>query len=242
MAPVNPVLFNLTNLQAPASGVTHGLNLQNCQASAAAPLNFSTQNYQNTIGSFTPQSMAVNNSANEIGITVSETIFGWSQYIGPGQQVAFQFPAVSAAEFVFTPDAGGVITFDVQLFDFPIFSFVNQNNANAGPVTINLPADETLPVTLVPQAIILTDASVESTGASQQLVAANASRKYLMIGAPQSEPIWINFAGGTAGPSLTGCVQLSAGGIYESPDASVPSNSVTVYCATGSLIIPCIVG
>lgn len=238
-----PVLFNLTNLQAPASGVTHALNLS-VTSSAGTPAAFSPANVLDIIGAFQAQAMRVDNSENAVGITISESIFGWKQYVAAGETCTFNFPAIQSPEFSFVADAG-TSTVSVQLFDFPAFAFVNQNPNNAAGLPVAAPSGAPLPVTIeggnVGGATTYQDASVASTGASQTLVAANASRKYLTVGASVSAPVWINLAGGPAGPNLTGCLQIAAGGFYES-NIWVPSNEVNIYCATAGLVIPCVEG
>ena len=239
-----PVLYDLTNLQAPASGVTHAINLTVKCSNASPVTNFSPANYVNSFGAFNAQSMRVDNSANQIGFTVTESIFGWTQYIAAGTVTTFNFPAIKSPEFTFSSDAG-LISVPIQFFDFPSFSFINSNPNNAAATPIGNPSGTALPVTItggtITGAAVYNDASVTATGASQVLAAANASRRYILIGAPATSPIWVNFAGGTAGAGLTGCVQISAGGFYES-NLIVPSNAVNVFCASAGLNIPCLEG
>jgi hypothetical protein len=239
-----PVLFNLTNLQAPASGITHTIKVIVFCSSASPVSNFSPQNYVNSFGSFVAQSMRVDNSANAIGVTISEEIVGWSQYVPAGETLTFNFPAIQDPLFGFSSD-GGSVTFNVLLFDFPAFSFTSSNPNNASGTPISAPGDAPVPVSIaggtITQAAPYSDASVESTGASQQLVSANGARKYLLIGAPTTAPVWVNFSGGSAGVGLTGCFQISAGGFYES-NLVVPSNAVNVFCVDAGLIIPCTEG
>lgn len=93
----------------------------------------------------------------------------------------------------------------------------------------------------LPVAVEYVDASVTSTGASQQLVPLNASRLKLIVGAPFGSIIWVNLAGGVAGPNLASCFSIFPGWPYESMDR-VPINAVNVYCQIPGLIIPCTVG
>jgi hypothetical protein len=87
-----------------------------------------------------------------------------------------------------------------------------------------------------------TDRTVMSTAAatSTQLMAANAARKYVIIGAPQTEGVWINPRGGTAGPNLTGCFFLNAGLIWEksSPSDYIWQSAIYYYTTSGALVLP----
>jgi hypothetical protein len=238
-----PVLWNLTNLQAPASGITHALKLT-VTANSTNPVGFAPQDFVNSIGlSFQAQSMRVNNSGNNVGVTVSETIYGWSQYVPAGETLVFNFPAIQTPQFEFSADSG-TQNFTVDMFDFPAFAFAssNPNEATGTPIA---PGSTAIPVVIeggsLVSAAAYTDASVTATGASQTLVTANTARKYLLIGAPAAAPVWVNFSGGTAGPNLTGCFQIGAGGFYES-NLWVPSNQVNVYCANAGAIIACTEG
>jgi hypothetical protein len=87
------------------------------------------------------------------------------------------------------------------------------------------------------------DESVTNTvaGASSPLLAANPNRKSLMIQAPQTADIELNFAGGVAGPNLSGNIALPAGAIYES-GITVNQNAINYYCATGGLVITVLEG
>ncbi len=63
---------------------------------------------------------------------------------------------------------------------------------------------------------------------STMVFPSNPSRHYLALQAPTTTAIWVNFVGGTATPSGTDCVQLSAGTLYES-GAFVTRGAVNVY-------------
>jgi len=75
---------------------------------------------------------------------------------------------------------------------------------------------------------------------STTLMAANASRAYVIIGAPQSEGIWINPRGGTAGVGLADCFFLNAGQIWEksSPMDYMWRSAITYFAVTGGDEIP----
>lgn len=94
---------------------------------------------------------------------------------------------------------------------------------------------------VVPSTLTYTDATITSTGASQQAVSGNPNRYKLIIGAPFGGIVWVNFTGGAAGPGLPGCFPIFPGCVYES-DETVPANAVNVYCSPAGLNIPINVG
>jgi len=231
--------FALGNLLAPVDGVTHAAKFEIVLANNSAQIDIAS--IQQQMGYFQPQSYWIDNSLNDVAITISELVYGWQVVIPAGSSIWNNFPAV--ANGIFSLTSTGSATATLSFFDFPVLPSEIINNSTS--IAPDVAVTNTVNVDIVGGSIItpLTygDSSVTSTGASQTLVAANANRKYLLVGAPSSAPIWINFAGGTAGPNLTGCFQIQTGGFYES-NLAVPSNAVTVYCATAGLIIPCTSG
>jgi hypothetical protein len=240
---ITPVLYDLTNLQAPASGITHAMKVI-VTFNSATEYSFAPADWVNSIGLvFNPQAVRINNAENTVGFTISETIYGWSQYIAAGETTTFNFPGVQNPEFTFLSDDGS-ITVQFDFFDFPAFAFIDQN-PNTSQGTPIAPGSEPINVVIdggsITSAVDYNGASVTSTGASQTLVAANANRKYLLVGAPSAAPVWVNFTGGTASAGGADCFEIQAGGFYES-NLIVPSNAVTVFCATTGLTIPCVEG
>lgn len=235
--------YNLGNLLAPIDGTTHGAK---CAVTLAANQKATLQisSLQQVMGNFQPQSILVDNSGNTFDLKVTELVFGLPLLFPAGSINWINFPAVNNAIFEFS--SSGSINANLAFFDFPALPFSTQNSVNSPSANVNI-TNPSVPVNITNGSVSLSgtvpynDASVTSTGASQQLVASNNNRKYLLIGAPSSADIWVNFAGGTAGASLTGCFKIAAGGFYES-NIYVPSNVVNVFCATNSLIIPCTVG
>lgn len=93
-----------------------------------------------------------------------------------------------------------------------------------------------------PAAGTYTDRSVTTVATtSTQLMAANTSRKDFLIMAPLTADVWVNLAGGTAGISLAGCIRIPAGYVL-SPTGFVPTNAITYYCATDSLVLAALEG
>lgn len=95
-------------------------------------------------------------------------------------------------------------------------------------------------LTVAPAGFTLVSHSISSTvaSASTSLVAANAARKLLRVMAPQGAGLWLNLLGGTAGQSLSDCVYVPPGALYESRD----TNAVTYWCGTAALVIPAFEG
>jgi hypothetical protein len=78
--------------------------------------------------------------------------------------------------------------------------------------------------------VTLSDKSVTITGAAQTPAAANASRKYLLIQAPDSNAsdVWISLVG-TAQANTKGSVQIKKGGGFEwSSPGRVPGGALSV--------------
>lgn len=114
-----PTTFELTNLTAPASGKTRAFRLSVITPVGGGTTTVNLLSYIQSIGSFRPQSMTIDNSKNAYSITVSETTFGWTRIINPGQLVTFNYPAV--ADQIFTFIATSQVTFTVTLYDYPAF-------------------------------------------------------------------------------------------------------------------------
>jgi hypothetical protein len=232
--------YSLGNLLAPVDGTTHAAKFNVTLAGGTATIQISS--LQQIMGNFQPQSYWIDNSQNEYDLTISEVVYGWETTIPAGQQVWANFPSVQNAIFNLT--STGSITSTVSFFDFPALpqNITDISNASSSAVTIEgQPIQVDIVSGNVSGALTLTDSSVTSTGASQTLVSSNPARKYLMIGAPQTAPVWVNFAGGTASANGSGCMQIQAGGFFES-GLVVPGNAVTVFCADTGLTIPCITG
>jgi hypothetical protein len=62
-----------------------------------------------------------------------------------------------------------------------------------------------------------------------------------MIQAPAGTGIELNFAGGVAGPNLSGCITLPAGAIYES-GITVNQNAINYFCALNGQVITVLEG
>jgi hypothetical protein len=232
--------YNLGNLLAPVDGTTHAakfdVNISN------GSVNIPISSIQQTMGNFQPQSCWFDNSENSQNVVISELVYGWQITINAGESRWFNFPSIQNALFVLS--SAGSITATVSFFDFPALpdSQINISNSTANEVTI---AGQPINVEIVGGSITTpvtgTSGSVVSTGASQVLFAANANRKYLLIGAPQSQPIWVNFIGGAANAGGADCFQIPSGGFYES-NVAVLSNEITVFCAVAGQEIPAIQG
>jgi hypothetical protein len=232
--------YALGNLLAPVDGVTNMARFNLVLAGNQAVISISS--IQQQMGNFQPQSVIVDNTNNAADIVMVSELTGWQKRIPAGNNLGFNFPSVSNDIFTFT--STGSIAANILFFDFPWLPDATENLTNSVPQTVSIsdqPIDVNITGGQITQATLYTDASVTSTGASQTLVAANTGRRYILIGAPSASAIWVNFSGGTAGPNLTGCFEIGAGGFYES-NLLVPSNAVTVYCVSSGLIIPCTTG
>lgn len=73
---------------------------------------------------------------------------------------------------------------------------------------------------------------------STQLMAANASRKYFKIAAPQTQGVWLNFIGGTAAPNGADSYFLGAAQIWETSTPNyVTQAKISYYSTAASLEI-----
>lgn len=240
-------VYNLANLTAPASGVTHGAKWQVAIVGGeTVRLNMLSQ--QEFLGVFLGQSMQVDNTANASQVTIMETTYGWIRIVAAGALVTFQYPAVQNQNFIFScPDD---VLFGISIFDWPAFPDYGTNTSGGAsssvtilgqPIEVTDLAAEASLATLQP-AVTLTSRSTTTVAAtSTALMGANAARKYLLIAAPQTADVWVNPLGGTAGIGLADCFRIASGGSYES-GAYVWNGAITYFCATGSLELPAVEG
>ncbi len=126
--------FELTNLTAPASGITKALRFNIITPTGGGTTVLDMSNYIQALGSFRPQSMTVDNTQNNTPVTVNEIWFGWQRVINAGQIVSFNYPAVALPKFTFTTAAASSPV--VTLYDFPIFPENYFNSANASGQTV----------------------------------------------------------------------------------------------------------
>jgi hypothetical protein len=85
--------------------------------------------------------------------------------------------------------------------------------------------------------VLAVDYSVSSSsGSSQQLLAANTGRGFLIIGNPNaSNAVWVNLTGGTAAANGVGCIQLAAGQYIYFVE-TIMTNAITATATAGSVI------
>lgn len=111
-------VYNLANLTAPASGVTHGAKWQ-IVALASVPVTLNMLSQMEFLGVFLGQSMQVDNSANATDLVITETTYGWTRTVAAGGLQTFQYPAVANQNFIFTSSGDVLVT--VSIFDWPAF-------------------------------------------------------------------------------------------------------------------------
>jgi hypothetical protein len=118
------------------------------------------------------------------------------------------------------------------------------SNSNPFPVSIragsqiigSVTQSGTWTVTVVPPVGALTDRSgtITSGGTAQQICAANATRKYLLIQNTSSVDMWVSFTTATPTAAGAGCYKIAAGGSFESSPGFVSNQACYVFCATTS--------
>ena len=77
----------------------------------------------------------------------------------------------------------------------------------------------------IPSRVGFTQTTATMGTASASVVAANASRVYLLIQNISDTDVYLDFAGGTA--TTSGVLIAASGGYYESPGGVVPTGAVT---------------
>lgn len=143
-----PTTFELSNLTAPASGKTRAFRLTVVTPVGGGTVTIPLNQYIQSLGSFRPQGLTIDNSGNANPIMIGETNFGWSRPINPGTLTSFNYPAVSDPIFYITGTVQQTVT--LTLFDFPIFPETLFNSQIAGvaqsvsisnvPLPVSLPA------------------------------------------------------------------------------------------------------
>jgi hypothetical protein len=222
---------NTTNLLVPSNAQTHCV-VTNFTASAEPELinfqSFSLNNFQ-----FNPQGAYFDNTQGTAPLVMQVAGLGFTLTIPAGRLVTANFPS-PAGLIVNITGAGPVSIFWV---DYPLITAGSDNGAQSVEIS------GTVPVSVVGGQVGIVgntpvDKSITSTvaGVSTLLIAANSVRESIEVWAPQTVGIWINKAGGVAGPNLSGCIYLPQGQGYES-GITVNQNEWNYYCATPDLVI-----
>lgn len=129
-------VYNLANLTAPASSVTHAVKYTVLTA-GGTPVTLNMQSQMDFIGPFIGQAMTVDNTANNSAVTVQETNYGWSRTVPAGVAQTFQYPAVPQQNFTFNTPLAATLT--VSIYDWPAFpdsASLNGSVAAGTPVTV----------------------------------------------------------------------------------------------------------
>ena len=79
---------------------------------------------------------------------------------------------------------------------------------------------------IIPARVGFTQTTATMGTASASVVAANATRVYLLIQNISDTDVYLDFAGGTAA-TTSGVLIAASGGYYESPGGVVPTGAVT---------------
>jgi hypothetical protein len=228
---------NTTNLLVPANASTHCVRTSFVAGGVPENINFNSFTLDNF--PFNPQSAYFDNTAGSEDMIVTIVGLGFVLTIPTGTLVVSNFPSPANISVNIT-GAGPV---NIFWCDYP--QMLQPPGGVAQAVTIgNQPIATTVTggqVGIIGNTPV--DESVTNTvsNASSPLLAANPNRKSLMIQAPQTAGIELNFAGGVAGPNLSGNITLPAGAIYES-GITVNQNAINYYCVTGGLVIPVLEG
>lgn len=163
--------FALSNLLAPASGVTHCAKFTITLAGNPVVINLPGLSQQ--LGDFRPQAMIVDNSQNEFPVTINETSYGWTQIVPAGTNITFQYPGVTNQIFNIGATGNGVV--QIGLLDYPAFPQSVQNAATAAGGVVQI-GDQPIAVTIAagappaPVTYVVGDATVIAAGPSSTVV------------------------------------------------------------------------
>ncbi len=119
--------FELSNLTAPASGVTKALIFTVNTPGGGGTATVTLAAYMQQLGSFRPQAATIDNTANNTPVTVTEQNFGWKRVVNAGQYMTFNYPAVQFPIFLISATVGQTVS--VTLYDFPVFPETSFNYA-----------------------------------------------------------------------------------------------------------------
>lgn len=208
------------------------------------------------------QSVYVDNRQNNAQLLITANDTGFTIAVPPATQGTYPI-LTGAAQFSVT--SGGAGNGPATLF-FCNFSLVYFQWSGSGSGTV-IVSDPVLDSTVSGGKINVRDSVLEAVvssgrllttpnipsgnptsrstatvgGASTQLMAANASRQYILIQAPPSDALWINPIGGTASAGGADCFQLAPGQKYESASYCW-TGKISYFCATGAVQISALEG
>jgi hypothetical protein len=154
----SPINYDLANLLAPTSGVTHALKLtlSLSAGTVSIPMNSLVNATGNT---YQPQAMTVDNTQSASTVTVTETTYGWSRQIGAGAWRTFQFPSVPGGVFQFTSAGSAAPT--ISFYDWP--AFPDQDEAPGTSSSVVTIAGQPIAVTISDQPVSTTPALFQIT-------------------------------------------------------------------------------
>ena len=161
----NSQVFALGNLLAPATGQTHGVKFSMSLSSNSATINW--DGLLQSVGSWLPQAMYVNNLGNNANLVVTETSSGWQTVVVAGTAKTVQFPCVSHPVFNIAC-ATGSANLDFWLFDWPAFPDEVFNPTSGGASGVVLIGGQ--PIEVVLQGNMLPPAPVTYAAAAAHTV------------------------------------------------------------------------
>lgn len=235
-------VYNLANLTAPASGVTHGGKWEvGLIGGQTANLNMLSQ--QEFLGPFLGQAMQVDNTGNATDLIITEQTYGWTRTVPAGGLQTFQYPAVEFQNFFFT--SSGNIQAIISIFDWPAFPDDAGSVGAASVVTISGTVDVavtgqpisvtgTVDVASTPGVPVAGLATEIVTGGTPVAVFVNTTHDGAFITNPNaaSESIFVDAVNNadTIAPGVNGTtIELVAGQSQEFPalTGTVTANAVT---------------
>lgn len=171
-------LQNLSNLLAPASGVTHGCLFRVTLNNNSARV-FLESFAQEGLADFTPQALMIDNQASAQPVTVTEQWTNWTRVIQAGECRTLQYPAVTLPRFTLTSPGSAQVNF--WLFDWPAFPDSNLNPATTTGAVVQI-AGQPINVDIVAP-MPAPYASAASVGNSHSIVLGGTAQNALNAGA-----------------------------------------------------------
>ena len=204
-----------------------------------------TQQQQSNVISFV-QTIYVDNSSNPQPLTWTTGLPGQIMKC-PAYSEGY-FPVIACNPPVFNFNSTGGVPVQVIFLNIEIDCMVWTISPTGTLIVSDLILEATVrgnAVQVVGVAGTATDHSINGTAvaASATLRPANPIRQYIEFQAPWAgSGLWVNLAGGAAGPNLVGSFYMPPGQTKVYEGTFVPTNAITYYDPTGGLVLPIVEG
>lgn len=165
------------------------------------------------------QSIYIDNSGNLQPVTVGCSLTNQTVTCPPQSQGFFPLLIAMPPKITFT--STGAVIVPVWLINVPMPVGAWSAVSMGGNPTVTLTSRSTVS---------------PNPASSQQLMAANRLRRYVIIKAPETADLWINPFGGVAGVGLADCFKIIMGGQYETNSLAWSAQINYFTTATGAVV------